>query len=162
MVELADMKAKLKNKILYLYGRKTKIYGPYVRKIDGRKIIVLVTVKKHITKLYAKVKLEVKLKRILSYKETVDHIDENSHNDKFSNLQLLSRSENARKSSKKALPIKSSCLECKRVFTLSKDQRKNSKKAGPFCSKVCSGIYGKKVQSGGKRLKRKKIVVRYS
>ena len=46
------------------------------------------------------------------------------------------------------------CPLCKKEFTLEgrklKDAKQNIKKgkAGPFCSKRCSGLYGKRIQMG--------------
>jgi len=48
---------------------------------------------------YARILLELKLGRVLTQDETVDHIDFDSTNNSFENLQLLSRIENARKGS---------------------------------------------------------------
>lgn len=46
---------------------------------------------------YARLLLECKLGRVLSRNETVDHIDGDCMNNAATNLQLLSRSDNARK-----------------------------------------------------------------
>lgn len=74
------------------------IYGPYVRKQDKRRIVVIYDGIKRTAKLYAKVKLEIKLGRRLSRQEEVDHKDDNPKNDRFSNLQLLSATKNRQKS----------------------------------------------------------------
>lgn len=80
---------------------KSVVYGPYIRKQDGRAMCVLVTASgKKLTKLYAKFKLEIKLGRKLTRNDCVDHKDEDKTNDKFSNLQLLTRTDNAKKSHK--------------------------------------------------------------
>jgi len=86
--------------ILEIYKDYNKVYGPYIRK-DGRKIVGLYDTKSRIktTRQYSKVKLEVYLKRKLVGDETVDHIDQNSSNDHIQNLRVLSRKENARRSS---------------------------------------------------------------
>jgi hypothetical protein len=76
-----------------------KIYGPYPRKSDGRMQLVLSKGKAKITKLYAKFLMEVFLERILSKEETIDHINDNPLDDRIENLQILTREENARKSS---------------------------------------------------------------
>lgn len=83
--------------VMSLYGP-CKVYGPYVRNRDRRKFVLIYLADERITKLYAKVKLEIKLGRRLTRSETVDHVDENPLNDRFDNLQLLSLSENASKS----------------------------------------------------------------
>lgn len=83
-----------------------KIYGPYPRKSDGRMQLVLSKGKLKITKLYAKFLMEAFLGRILSKEETIDHINENPLDDRIENLQILTRSENARKSSKGAIRLR--------------------------------------------------------
>ena len=80
-----------------LYGSSLVIHGPYVRNKDNRKFVILTVDGRKITKLYAKVKLEIKLGRLLSRDETVDHKDDDVTNDKFANLQLLSMLDNVSK-----------------------------------------------------------------
>lgn len=87
-----------KSKILGLYPEFKDIYGPYSRK-DGRRIVILYDGDRRSARQLAKVRLEVALGRRLVGRETVDHVDEDFRNDDPSNLQLLSRSENSRKSS---------------------------------------------------------------
>lgn len=152
------MKRKLVDKILHLYGE-VKLYGPYTRKQDGRKIIVICGKDKRTTKLLAKVKLEVKLGRLLSKYETVDHKDGNSTNDKFKNLELLSKSDNSKKAALHLVISKTRCVECNCKFSPSRHQvgLRAKTKAGPFCSKSCSGSYGKRIQDGWTPKKRKSI-----
>lgn len=72
-------------------------YGPYMCK-DGRyrcDVMYKAGVK---TVLYARYKLEKHLGRKLTKYETVDHLDEDPTNDRLSNLQVLSLSENTKKS----------------------------------------------------------------
>ena len=92
------------NDILVLYPEYTVVLGPYLRK-DGRKHIVLnnsyapkFTKGKTKTISYPKVLMEIKLGRRLLENETVDHIDEDISNDRYSNLQILTRQQNAAKS----------------------------------------------------------------
>lgn len=153
-----------------LYGRRVRIYGPYIRNSDNRRIVVLKHRGKLVTKLYAKVKLEIKLDRILSSEETVDHKDGNHRNDKFSNLQLLSLAENARKDATKVRIFEIECAWCGTAFKPSilqrsgrndKDAVKVYQAAGPFCSKSCTGKYTRHVQLGGTRFKRNKVKYEY-
>lgn len=78
------------------YGRS------YHKDKNGRAFLILVSVKnpkikKHIT--YAKFLMENHLKRFLDPDtETVDHINNDCSDDRIENLQLLTRSENAKKS----------------------------------------------------------------
>lgn len=100
--------------------------------------------------------MEVYLERLLDgLTETVDHIDEDFTNDDFTNLQVLSRGNNILKSfslhpERFAEYLKFNCVECNSEFLLLARQYKGNqlsqKRAGPFCSKYCSGHYGKKVQ----------------
>ena len=86
--------------ILNLYAEYDTVYGPYLCG-DGRKRVTLFNkeTKAQTTRQLAKVRLEVKIGRKLIGKETVDHKDENKTNDDTNNLQVLSVSDNARKSS---------------------------------------------------------------
>lgn len=93
-----------KDKILELYPDYTSVLGPYTR-ADGRKHIVLNNSKlakgtkgKLRTVSYPKALLEVELGRTLKDDETTDHVDEIKTNDSVSNLQILTREDNARKS----------------------------------------------------------------
>jgi hypothetical protein len=80
-----------------------KVYGPYSRKTDLRKHIVLydTETQKRTTVSYAKYLLEQKLGRKLETHETADHINEDKSNDNIDNLQVLTRVDNIRKSKKK-------------------------------------------------------------
>lgn len=88
-----------KSSILALYTEYDRVTGPYTRASDQRKVVALTGYKKTTTRQLAKVRLEVMLGRRLIEGETVDHKDENHRNDEPQNLQLLSKSENSRKSS---------------------------------------------------------------
>ena len=81
----------------------------------------------------------VKLKK----QETVDHIDGNCSNDSLDNLQLLSLSDNAKKSAVLAKYLEFECAVCGSDFEiLERTYRRNQitlKKDGPYCSKKCAG-----------------------
>lgn len=102
------------------------------------------------TKSYARYLKEVEIGRELDPDlETVDHIDRNHHNDKQDNTQLLTRSENASKSALRLnTDVYDNCKMCGLYFQLTKYQIKNRGKAGPFCSRKCSGKYGALYQNG--------------
>lgn len=120
-----------------------KIYGPYTRK-DGRKHIVIVSNGKKQTKSYPRYLLEQRLGRELLDTETVDHIDGDFTNDALSNLQILSRADNARKSVVYAESIILICKTCQQRFTRRKvveAERIKRNNDGPFCSKTCVGKY---------------------
>ena len=93
------MTPDLKQDILKLYPEYNRVYGPYISKADERSRVVLVGQETKTTRLLGKVVLEVKLERRLSGNETVDHKDNNKKNDHKDNLQVLTRQENAKKSS---------------------------------------------------------------
>ena len=80
-----------------LYGD-VKIYGPFVN-YQNRAFCIIYSNKLKIrkSKLYAKLLMEIKLGRILSKEETIDHIDGDPTNDSLENLQILSRHENCKK-----------------------------------------------------------------
>ncbi|MNK09918.1 hypothetical protein D3C87_279270 [compost metagenome] len=146
-----------------LYGEVT-IYGPYVRNSDSRSIVqIRFADRSSVTKLYAKVLLEIKEGRILSKDETVDHIDENPKNDCPSNLRLLTRPENSKRSSLQRIREPVNCVWCRMSFIPTKDQVKTrgQKRAGPFCGRSCAGKYSQKVQTTGETWSREKIEVKY-
>jgi len=157
----SELELEFKLKLLKLYPHYDKVTGPYLRK-DGRKHIVLNNSSlskgdksKLRTISWPKALMEVKLNRLLSNYETVDHIDENLSNDDYDNLQLLSREANIIKSFN-LNPYRFSeylsyvCSECNNQFlVLARQVRGNQirqNKAGPFCSRVCAGKYSRKIQ----------------
>lgn len=93
-----DFLLRNQNLIGVLYPE-LKIYGPYLSK-DGRYRVVFSNGSTKVTRQYAKVKMEIKLERRLAANETVDHKNENKKDDRYSNLQLLTRRENVVKSHK--------------------------------------------------------------
>ena len=127
-----------------------KIYGPYVRS-DGRKHVVHYNpeTKKRTTQSYPRYLMEQYLGRQLEEHETVDHINEDFTDDRLENLQLLSRAENIHKNHEatghKTKYLDFICPVCNKEFK--REERNynhnqlNNKKAGPFCSRSCAGIY---------------------
>lgn len=133
--------------ILKLYPFYTKVYGPYTRKEDMRKHIVLGNGNKYVnlTISYPKALMEIKLGRRLTKNETVDHIDEDFTNDKIDNLQILTREDNITKSLNKCGIV---LCDCGVLF-------KQNRKEQMYC---CSGCPAKNnarlAQLGrGKKLK---------
>lgn len=120
-----------------------KIYGPYTRK-DGRQHVIIYENGKRRTISYPKYLLQKKLRRELDSEETCDHIDNDFTNNSFENLQILSRSENA----KKAMSLRPaemgtfSCPLCDKTFLRQMRLVKNNwkkGKSGPYCSRSCAG-----------------------
>lgn len=128
-----------------------KVYGPYIRK-DGREIVRLRLADGSLkTKTYARYLKEIELGRELEpNEETVDHKNRNHLDNEESNLQILTRSENASKSVKRRKEVKDYCVFCGEEFVLSVHQIRNRcrGKSGPFCSRQCVGKYGRLVQHG--------------
>ena len=134
-----------------------------INKTSNRRIIYLnLKNENNVTKQYAKVLMEIKYGRILNRNETVDHIDRDKLNDDLSNLRILDRSVH---SSQDCLRVKVDscvCPECSTVFTPTVNQRNSVKsKAGPFCSRSCSGKYGAKIRAGMEPIKRNNIEKHY-
>lgn len=157
------MKPKIKRKILALYSDCRNVYGPYRRK-DGRKILILYDGNKRTAKQLARVKMEVKFGRKLTDKETVDHKDEDITNDRYSNLQVISRRRNALRSAYKRMPVWVKCVWCGKEFKITPKQTaiRDKKSAGPFCSKPCRGSYGAALQNGEiNKFKRSEIKAEY-
>lgn len=148
----------LSKKLSKVYGTHVRIRGPYLCE-DGRKRVDVVTSNYTRTHQLARVKLEVKLGRKLKRYETVDHKDEDKTNNRYANLQVLTLKANAFKSVTKLVPIQVKCAWCSKTFVLRKNQRETraNAKAGPFCSRSCTGRYGASVQNCGPVLKRKSV-----
>ena len=119
-----------------------KVYGPYSRKEDNRKVVVLRMLDGSLTtKSYARFLYEQANGEIGDENITVDHIDEDMTNDILENFQLLTRSENIIKAGGYPL-YKGFCPQCGNGFTKRLSQvNANLKKgrAGPFCSRYCAG-----------------------
>lgn len=115
-----------------------KIYGPYQRK-DKRWFLII----NGKTISYPKWLYQNHHNIILSNQETIDHIDGNPDNNRITNLQILTRSENIRKSKKERQTTTFVCPQCKQEVTkwtnyILGNLRK--KKSGPYCSRHCAGI----------------------
>lgn len=147
-----------KQELLKLYPDYDSVLGPYTRR-DNRKHIVLnnsntpkTTKCKIRTISYPKALVESKLKRRLHPNETIDHKDGDFTNDTLSNLQILDRQEHCKNDAIKYQPATIQCVQCGKDCDLTPSQVRtlvaNSKrgKYGPFCSRTCSGIYGRNIQ----------------
>lgn len=165
MVERVSMKLN-KEKLLELYKPYTNVLGPYKRS-DGRQHIVLNNSNaprgekgKTKTISYPKAIAESNLNRRLLKDETIDHNDRNFDNNVSNNLIVRDRSEHAALDATRVLIHDVTCPVCGSLFTPTLNQT-YSKTAGPFCSKRCSGLYGKSIQKGEKPLDKTKIVKTY-
>lgn len=140
--------ARNHNVIVSLYPNTRKVYGPYLAK-DGRYRVLIYDGRHQLTRQYAKLKMEVKLERRIFEPETVDHDDQNTRNDKYSNLVLRNRRDHCRLDVIRAKRFIYRCVWCKEKFK-AKPRKRGA--AGPFCSRRCSGKYGAHVSHKGKRL----------
>jgi len=96
---------------------------------------------------YPKAIMKVYLGRLLEKNETVDHIDKNFLNNDFSNLRILDRKIHTSIDVKRRIPVLYKCDYCGKEFYLSRNQIARAK-SGKFCSRICSGKYGKEIQLG--------------
>lgn len=83
---------------------------------------------------YARYLMAVNLGRFLEPDEHVDHIDNYKTNDSINNLQILTQTENTRKSAKGRTFLKFICPVCKRAFEL---ESRQSHRVNPACSRKC-------------------------
>lgn len=140
---------EFKSAVNKLYGETVTIWGPY-KCADGRLRVDLKTTStpRGHTVLLARLLLEIKLGRRLNENETVDHDDGDKTNDSPSNLKVMSLADNASESAFKLVDQWFLCPECKHSFKLGGSRLRDavngrkSGKAGPFCSRKCSGTYG--------------------
>jgi hypothetical protein len=88
----------------------------------------------------AKYRLSIKLGRILSRHEEVDHIDNDKLNDDVDNLQILSRKANQDKS------VRCKCEVCGKIFDRRYGQViwKNNVSKPRFCSRSCETVSKRK------------------
>lgn len=133
-----------------------KIHGPYASGKQNRKRVLLYfkdgsrTTKSWARYLYEREHGEI------DPSLTVDNIDEDCSNDSLDNLQLLTRSENSKKSAangKNGIRKKytGTCPNCGAYFTRYLNRVRHNRKqgkAGPFCGKSCAGVYSMDVKMG--------------
>jgi hypothetical protein len=121
-----------------------KMYGPYTRK-DGRKhLCILHGDGRRQTLSYPRYLMQVHLGRELLPHEHIDHINNNKLDNRIENLQILTRSENAKKHwigvQRKTYEFICPCCGKTAVKYLNEvaSNRKKGKK-GPYCSRTCAG-----------------------
>lgn len=138
-----------------------RIYGPYNRPDRRQHVVIIYKDGRRKTISYPKYLMELKLGRYLNYDETVHHKDKDPLNNEFYNLEVIVRKEHAKQDAN--VKYKGGfyvCPICDRNFFLTGKQESewNRNKVriekrgkiyiGPFCSRSCSGIYGREVQMG--------------
>lgn len=127
-----------------------KIYGPYEH--GGRLRIIGVDKdgKRH-TISYPKYLMELHIQRYLEEDEQIDHIDGNPLNNNIENLQILKLGEHQKLDVLRNKDIKVNCTYCGKEFTIKGNSlhcrnRKDKHQSGYFCSRQCTGKYGKEIQ----------------
>ena len=127
-----------------------KVYGPYKRK-DGRKHVIHFGDGTRRTQSYPRYLMEQHLGRKLEDWEHVDHINDDPTDDRIENLQILTVTENNRKSSKGELYATFVCpvcgIEVKKKYNHIKHNRLSGKE-GPFCSRSCAGKHSTSSRAG--------------
>jgi len=127
-----------------------KLYGPFTRSNDGRKIVIIknddgtsktISYPKHLMQQY--------LGRELTCDETVHHKDGNHDNNDLNNLELIPRSEHSANDTRRVKKVKFHCAWCNKEFERSprlvRDKAKKGK-VGPFCDRTCAGKYSRHLQ----------------
>lgn len=125
------------------------VYGPYIA-TNGRKFVVKIYPDKtRYSQWYSRYLMEMHLGRQLEPHETVDHINGDSTDDRIENYQIMSLEDNIDKSLVRFdSTINYQCVWCGSIFKPTRHQRgaRAEKKAGPFCSRTCTGQYGASVR----------------
>ena len=131
-----------------------KMYGPYLDNKDKRLRCVLVYKNgRKQTISYPKYIIETHIGRCLEENETVHHIDGNQLNNDLSNLIVIDRRQHCYNDVLRNEDVITKCQNCGKDFLikgklLHNRNRKDRKSSGYFCSRKCSGEYGKKIQLG--------------
>lgn len=110
----------------------------------------------HKVRSYPRILMEEKLGRPLEPYEQVHHKDGNTLNNDLSNLEILPIGEHQALHSRKYCDKLVSCCWCGRTFLWTVKAQRNfycncrrpggESHRGPFCSRECSGYYGRQEQ----------------
>jgi len=136
------------SKVRELYGSVKKVHGPYTRKDDRQHVVLAFEDLSTKTVSYPKLLVELKSGFRLRKGKTVHHKDGDFTNNDPDNLEVLDSAEHAYKDARKCIYKTATCVWCGKEFELSKEQMatRNRGRAGPFCSRSCSGKYATSVQ----------------
>lgn len=121
-----------------------EIYGPYVRKGDGRSYVSIRDNGRKTTKSYPRLLLEQSIGRELSSREEVHHIDHDPTNNHPSNLLVVSKSDHLEYHGQFRKPEIGEfiCPTCGGVFQAELRRVRHNQgkqgKSGPYCSKNCA------------------------
>jgi HNH endonuclease len=123
-----------------------KVYGPYLHKKEGRRMIVLVSGIHRTSTSYARYLMSMKLGRLLDPLEEVDHKDDNKLNDDINNLQILNHQQNSSKNRSPTM-ITLVCPWCNNEFERERRQVLHKPRKYPACcSRSCAGKYQRKME----------------
>ena len=120
---------------------------------DGR-LRVWITDEKRIMS-YPKYVMEKHLGKRLSHNEEIHHKDKNPLNNELSNLEIRRKGEHQAEHSTKFFNTTAICGWCGKEFLWTGKQQQyfysnrrnhNNESKTPFCSRQCSGRYGKSIQ----------------
>lgn len=137
-----------------------RVYGPYTAKDGRRRVVIREALPDgtfvNETRSYPKYLVECALSEPLESNQTVDHVDRNFTNDDPWNLKVINLLAHTTLDAKRVRVEEVNCPMCGTLFTPTKNQRnaRDHNRAGPFCSRKCSGSYGADVQNGGSVLER--------
>lgn len=133
-----------------LYPEVEFMNGPYLRK-DGRLMLTYKTFENKKGSIsYPKYLKEKEINRRLSENETIDHINGDPLDNNLSNLRIIERNKHitndVRRICKSATKIY--CQYCGKEINIEnrKISQMNRRNTGYFCSRSCSGKYGKEIQ----------------
>lgn len=136
-----------------IYENLIKVYGPYKPRKSDRRVIVVLKFSDGTTKgtQYARYLMKLYLDRYLLEDETVDHIDGDPTNNSIENLRVVDRNVHCTNDVLRNKDVIVKCTYCGKEFTIkggliSNRNRKDRYQSGYFCSRSCSGKYGKEIQ----------------
>lgn len=132
------------------YGDDFRIFGPYYNGRYNRQIVIVVDKNgKRRTISYPKWIMELQLGRKLGPDDTIDHLDGDHENNDINNLKVVPRSEHSADDTRRVKEVELECAWCGKKFKRSPRllrEKARKGKAGPFCSRVCSGKYSRMLQ----------------
>lgn len=117
------------------------VYGPSLSKSESRRVVVLVDkeTKKKTSTSYARYLMSTHIGRMLTKEEKVDHINNDKLDDRIENFQILTHSENLRKSTNGQKFVQYPCARCGAIKTVRKGLDYGYLKRGyAYCSRICS------------------------
>lgn len=124
-----------------------KVYGPYPdRSQPGRLIMTLVSPTRRTTTPYPRYLMALKLGRLLTALEHVDHINDDRSDNRIENLQILTPAENHRKGKEKP-PIQVICPNCNLTFLRKRRNLREARGAVIRVPTCCSRSCSRRMQS---------------